>query len=65
MFDPRCPLSNKPFSHLLCVHVPLLVGVIHCEHAKALRVIALEEKEADYSGSGILEGMRVQGVLEW
>jgi hypothetical protein len=24
-----------------------------CEHAKALRVIALEEKEADYSGSGI------------
>jgi hypothetical protein len=36
-----------------------------CEHAKALRVIALEEKEADYNGSGILEGMRVQGVLEW
>jgi hypothetical protein len=30
-----------------------------------LRVIALEEKEADYSVSGILEGMRVQGVPEW
>jgi hypothetical protein len=30
-----------------------------------LRVIALEEKEADYNGSGILEGMQVQGVFEW
>jgi hypothetical protein len=39
--------------------------ILFCEHAKALGVIALEEKEADYSGSGILEGMRVQGVLKW
>jgi hypothetical protein len=30
-----------------------------------LRVIALEEKEADYNGSSILEEMRVQDLLEW